>query len=118
MRASIWLLIGVLFMFGCSKDLTAPMERATIQGKVMLGSWNDSLIAGSTVVYFSFPISPPIDSVKSDAQGRYVLNVAPGKYRLNAFNPITHLPGITSDTVIAVAGKIDTVDLFLELYAK
>jgi hypothetical protein len=110
MRAANWLPIGLLFLFGCGTTSTAPTPKATIQGQVLLGilvsppPGHDSLLSGAIVSTI-----PPTDSVETNAQGRYVLSVPSGRYTLNAsFN---NVPGVTSATVVAVAGRIDTVNL-------
>ena len=107
MRASNWLLISLLFLFACGTQSTAPTAKAVIQGKVYFQDKpNDSIttLAGANVF-----TNPPTSVVKTDAQGIYVLDVPAGRYTLRAIN--NNDTCVSSDTVIAILGQVDTVNL-------
>lgn len=105
MRVSKWFLICVLsLVFGCTTS-TAPTAKAIIQGRV---SYAGS-IARSIISAWVFT-NPSTDTVKTDSLGRYVIDVPPGRYTLKAFDNdglVTH----SWDTVTAIAGRVDTVNL-------
>ena len=104
MRTYNWLLIGLLFLFGCGTNSTAPTTKAVIQGQVSY----TGIIAHLSINAWVFT-NPSTDTVKTDSLGRYVIDVPPGRYTLRAFDN----DGLsrTSDTVTAIAGRVDTVNL-------
>jgi hypothetical protein len=105
MRAATCLLIGLLFLFGCGTTSTAPTAKAVIQGQVS----RTGPIAWLSISAWVFT-NPPTDTVKTDSLGRYIIDVPPGRYTLSAFD---NNGGVSrsSDTVTAMAGRIDTVNL-------
>jgi hypothetical protein len=95
---------------GCTSS-TAPTPKASIQGKVYFQDKpNDSLTALAGASVFT---NPPTSVVKTNAQGNYVLDVPPGRYTLRAINNSDTC--ISSDTVIAISGQADTVNLSFPL---
>ena len=115
MRASSWLLIGLLFLFSCGTQSTAPTAKATIQGQVLIEGGPVNLEGGPVnsalgIVTAWIFTNPPTDTVKTDSLGRYVIDVPPGRYTLGAFD---NDGGVTRswDTVTAIAGRVDTVNL-------
>jgi hypothetical protein len=114
MKTFNWLLLGLLFLFGCGTNSTAPTPKATIQGKVFFANLNDSLI--QPIIGASVFTNPPTSTVKTDSQACYAIDVPPGCYTMRAFlkkdTGTTVDTSIASGTVLAISGRVDTVNLF------
>lgn len=114
MRTSNWLVIGLLFLFGCGTTSTAPTPKAIIQGKAFFADLNDSLI--QPIIGASVFTNPPTSMVKTDSQAGYAIDVPPGRYTMRAFfhkdTGATVDTIIAGDTITALSGRVDTVNLF------
>ncbi len=108
MRIFKRLLIALLFLSGCGTQSIAPVPKATIQGQVFFANRNDSLV--DPIMGANVFTNPSTDTVKTDSQGRYVIDVSPGRYTVIAINNSDS--SNRSDTITAISGRADTVNLF------